>query len=252
MWVIDCLSPILSALGIDENNNTEVGRILDGITATAEAAGVEEVLLIHHMGHAAERSRGASRLLGWADVNWRIVRKRDDDNPGGDTDPDAPRFFSAYGRDVDVREGRLLFDPDTRHLTYVEGGRKTAEQDNAMSRVLVWIRDNPGASTDAVIAAVKSKGVGRNEARKAVGDAKTKGYVLTREGKGRAVRLEITPSGRATLRALSADDDEGVEAAMEDALASEVYCACGCWIEPFDLTQGYDQCRPCRIEAGAA
>lgn len=252
VWVIDCLSPILSALGIDENNNTEVGRVLDGVTATAVRGGVDEVVLVHHMGHVAERSRGASRLIGWADVNWKIVRKRDDDNQAGDGDPDAPRFFSAYGRDVDVREGRLLFDPDTRHLTYVEGGRKSAEHAAAMSRLLVWVRDNPDSSTEAVIKALTEKGVGRNDARKALDEAKTKAYVLAGETKGRAMRFQITAGGRSALRALSSETDAEVEEAARDGLVEERYCVCGGWIEPYDITVGYEICRPCRIEQEAA
>ncbi len=254
VWIIDCLSPALSALGIDENNNTEVGRILDGITATAEEAGVEEILLIHHMGHGAERSRGASRLLGWPDALWKIVRKRDEKNPAVEPEPDAPRYFSATGRDVDVKEGQLLFDPVSRHLTYAEGGRKSSEHAEALARALVWIRDNPSQSGTSVEKALTDKGMGRNAARQAIADAKTKSYVVTAHagGKGNGVRLDITPSGREALRRLSGGSSSDSFADSGDPWAGEVYCLCGGWIEPFDVTHGNDKCRPCRVEAGAA
>jgi hypothetical protein len=72
------------------------------------------------MGHSGERARGASRLRDWPDVEWRLVREKTEN---GDVDPAAPRYFSAYGRDVDVPESRLVFDPATRHLT-LEGGSR--------------------------------------------------------------------------------------------------------------------------------
>jgi hypothetical protein len=252
IWIIDCLSPVLSSLGIEENSNTEVGKFLGGLTATAEAGGVEEVLLVHHMGHGPERSRGASRLIGWADANWKIVRARDEKNPNAEPEADAPRFFAANGRDVEVREGRLLFDPATRHLTYVEGGRAKSESDQAMARLLVYVRDNPGQSSDAVVAKLQSQGVGRNDARKAVDSAKTKGYVLIAEGKGRARRLEITPMGRDNLRILSLVDEDGGDPADLMSSGVEVYCHCGCYIEPPDTDAGYTECLPCRRQRDAA
>jgi hypothetical protein len=35
--------------------------------------------------------------------------------------PDSARYFSAFGRDVDVPEGRLSFDPQTRRLSLSDG-----------------------------------------------------------------------------------------------------------------------------------
>lgn len=205
VWIIDCLSPILGAFGINENDNTEVGRILDGIATAATEAGVDEVLLIHHMGHGAERSRGASRLIDWPDVSWRLILQRDEQNPT-EVKPDAPRFFAAYGRDVDIREGRLLYDPVTRHLTYVEGGRKNTEHTQAMGRVLVYVRDNPGLSGDSLIKKLTSQGLGRNDVRKAIGECETKGYVVVKEGQRRAKLHEITGMGIDAIRQLAGLD----------------------------------------------
>ncbi len=251
VWIIDCLSPICSALGINEDKNNEVGELLDGITAAAVEAEVSEVLLIHHMGHQAERSRGASRLIGWPDVSWRIVRKRNDKNPGGEPDPDAPRYFAAEGRDVDVKEGRLLFDPATRHLTYAEGGRKASEHTEALGRVLVWIRDNPGQSGNAAEKALTGQGLGRNVVRQALADAKTKGYVVASTKRSNVVCLEVTAGGLTALRNLSGDDGDGF-GEVEDGLAGGALCilGCGCYVQPFEVVHGHDRCRACRIEAG--
>jgi hypothetical protein len=51
-------------------------------------------------------------------------------------EPDSPRFFTAFGRDVDVHEGRLNFNPHTRRLTYVAGSRRDAKTEAAMRSVV--------------------------------------------------------------------------------------------------------------------
>ena len=70
------------------------------------------------MGHSGERSRGDSRIRDWPDVEWRLVRQ--------DEEPASARYISAYGRDVDVVESALLYDPTSRHLTVVGGSRRDA------------------------------------------------------------------------------------------------------------------------------
>ncbi len=105
--ILDCLRPVLDALGLDENH--DAGRFLVAFDALLAEAGIGEAVVVHHMGHSGERARGDSRLQDWPDATWRLVREKDQ--------PDSPRYFTAYGRDVDVPEGRLEFDPDTRRLT---------------------------------------------------------------------------------------------------------------------------------------
>ena len=72
--------------------------------------------MVQHMGHG-ERSRGDSRLQDWPDAIWRLVRESEE--------PDSPRFFSAFGRDVNVAEGRINFD--NRRLTYTAGNQDDAQ-----------------------------------------------------------------------------------------------------------------------------
>jgi hypothetical protein len=112
--ILDCLRPVLDALGLDENR--EAGRFLVPFDALLYEAGISEAFLIHHMGHANERSRGDSRLQDWPDAIWRLVRENEQ--------PDSARFFSAYGRDVDVPEGRLEYNEATRRLSLTGGSRK--------------------------------------------------------------------------------------------------------------------------------
>lgn len=91
-------------------------------------AGIADAAIAHHMGHAGERARGDSRLQDWPDATWRLVRLNDE--------PDSPRYFSAYGRDVDVPNGRLDFDPDTRRLTYTDESRASTQQQADTQAVL--------------------------------------------------------------------------------------------------------------------
>ncbi|TAM69143.1 AAA family ATPase [Mycobacterium sp.] len=101
--ILDCLRPVLDALGLDENH--DAGRFLVAFDALLAESGINEALVVHHMGHSGERARGDSRLQDWPDALWRLVREKDE--------PDSPVYFTAYGRDVDIPEGYLEFDYDT-------------------------------------------------------------------------------------------------------------------------------------------
>ncbi|CAN5303299.1 hypothetical protein BH11ACT6_BH11ACT6_53400 [soil metagenome] len=130
--VLDCLRPVLDALGLDEHR--DAGRFLVAFDALLDEAGITDALLVQHMGHSNERARGDSRLQDWPDAIWRLVRENDD--------PGSPRFFSAYGRDVDVHEGRLNFDPTTRHLTYVAGSRQDSKTDAATPDIMAVLAEH--------------------------------------------------------------------------------------------------------------
>jgi len=129
--ILDCLRPVLDALGLDEHR--DAGKFLVAFDALLAQAGITDALLVHHMGHTGERARGDSRLQDWPDVTWRILRAKDD--------PDSDRFFTAYGRDVDVPEGRLEFDSSTRRLTYTDGSRKADARRSLSEDVLGEILD---------------------------------------------------------------------------------------------------------------
>lgn len=133
--VFDCLRPVLDALGLDENR--DAGRFLVAFDALLDEAGASEAALIHHMGHGAGRSRGDSRILDWPDVTWRLLRKDTDD-------PASPRYFSAFGRDVDVPEGLLAYTPDQRHLSLTVGSRQDSAAEALVNAVVVTVTAAPG------------------------------------------------------------------------------------------------------------
>jgi hypothetical protein len=130
--VLDCLRPFLDALGLDEQR--DAGRFLVAFDALLAEARIPEAAVVHHMGHAGDRARGDSRLRDWPDVEWRLVRENDQ--------PSSARYLTAYGRDVDVAEGRLELDL-WGHLKLVDGcTRKTAAVDRALATVLVVLAEH--------------------------------------------------------------------------------------------------------------
>lgn len=125
--IFDCVKPALEAMGLDENR--EMGKLLYPLTDMLTAAGVDDVLVHHHMGHQHERARGDSSALGWSDGNWKIVWEGDDNS----------RYFAtAKVRDADnlVPEGLLSWDKATNRLTYAGGNRAaTATSETLEARI---------------------------------------------------------------------------------------------------------------------
>ena len=137
--ILDCLRPVLDALGLDEHH--DAGRFLVAFDALLREAAIPDALVVHHMGHAGERSRGDSRLRDWPDVEWRLVRRHED--------PSSARFITAFGRDVDVPECQLLYDGPTRRLSVTMGTRKDAASRDALDAGTEGARREPGAVVGA-------------------------------------------------------------------------------------------------------
>lgn len=183
--VLDCLRPVLDALGLSEDK--DAGRFLVAFDALLEAAGVGEAMVVHHMGHNGERSRGDSRILDWPDATWKIV-KQDQDNPSG------PRYFSAFGRDVDVPEAGLAFDETTRHLTLTEATRKEASAEEALPAVLAALTGVNALSGRQVEEALKDSGHTRRQIHAALTLAHNRKLLVKYEGARRAIMHSLTPS----------------------------------------------------------
>ena len=134
--IFDCLRPALDALGLDENHDG--GRFLTALNELVGEAGISELLVVHHMGHGAERARGDSGMLGWGDSHWRLLFTRDAE---GRADEFGPRYFTARGRHEDVPELQLAYDIDTRHLTVSGGSRAEAANTEIDARVLEYVAE---------------------------------------------------------------------------------------------------------------
>lgn len=156
--VLDCLRPVLDANGLDEHR--DIGRFLVAFDALLHEAGIGEALVVHHMGHTNERSRGDSRIRDWPDAEWRIVRQGED--------PASPRYIAAYGRDVDIGERQLTYDPSTRRLTIGDGSRRDALTRAALEDVLAAL----AAATEPLsIRGIETACAGRGHSRRVIGAA---------------------------------------------------------------------------------
>jgi hypothetical protein len=185
--VLDCLRPALDALGLDEHK--DAGRFLVAFDALLADAGVDEALVVQHMGHTAERARGDSRLRDWPDVEWRLVRQ--------DDDPASHRYISAYGRDVNMPEARLHFELAGRRLSLGAGSRKDASAAAALEDVLS-VFDGTALSGRAIEKACEDAGVlqthGRNVIRAAVAYGIRTGAVTTERGAKNAILHHRAPA----------------------------------------------------------
>jgi hypothetical protein len=178
--ILDCLRPCLDALGLDENR--DVGKFLVAFDALLADAGILDSFIAQHMGHTNERSRGDSRLQDWPDALWRMVRE--------DDDPASPRFFTAYGRDVDVHEGRLGFDPATRRLTYANGSRRDTKTEAAAMAVIAVLaavaKDNGEPLSYRAIEGALAGEHPQKAIRAGIGAAVKNGFVTVTEGPHRS------------------------------------------------------------------
>lgn len=163
--IVDPLAALLSCHSRDEDSNTDVGPVLDAIGSMAYDAGVSEIMIVHHMGHVGERSRGASRLRDWPDAEWRLVREG---NGTAEPPPDAARFLIAEGRDVALGETRLAYNENTRRLSIAGGNRAAHEATRLHPVVLDVIERLPGATTRTVEEEVTAQGVAQAKARSAL------------------------------------------------------------------------------------
>jgi hypothetical protein len=102
-------------IGKSQNDPGEVTWLAELNRFARADANAVDVVLNAHAGWNGERSRGASALEDWADSIITLV-----------TDPDdrTIRFMRAVGRDIDVDEDRLHYDPHTRTLSLTGDGKR--------------------------------------------------------------------------------------------------------------------------------
>jgi hypothetical protein len=183
--ILDCLRPVLDALGLDEDK--EAGRLCVAFDELLAAADVAEGLVVHHMGHQGERSRGSSRLRDWPDVEWKLVRQ--------DDDPASARYFSAYGRDVDVPETALRYDLATRRLDAVGGTRQDSKARALVPAVLDVLAEADGPLTTRALVDLLLDVGPRDTVREAVALAVAGGSVRTEPGPRRSTLHRLTEPG---------------------------------------------------------
>ena len=158
--ILDCLRPVLDANGLDEHR--DAGQFLVAFDELCQQADIPDALLVHHMGHSGERSRGDSRLRDWPDVEWRLIR--------ADDEPSSPRFVTAFGRDVNIPEGEISYNPDTRHVKFLGGNRATSKAREYVHQLTEIVRKqkDPITKTQLQLVARNELGITQKVARDAL------------------------------------------------------------------------------------
>jgi hypothetical protein len=219
--ILDCLRPVFDALGLDENK--DAGRFLVAFDTLLDEAGAEEAAVIHHMGHVGERSRGDSRLLDWPDVSWRLVRDKAEE---GEVDPSAARYFSAYGRDVNVPEGLLEYEQAGRRLRLVGGSRRDTKAAEILPDLYNVLCKFPKSSKNAIEKALVPQGHTQKDVRAAVALAVRNEVVTISKGSRGADLLSISESVTkshfvSSLEARQRGSSEFVSSSIDDELNSD-------------------------------
>ena len=108
--IVDPISPVLSALGVTENDSESIRPLLDSFDQLAVEAGLKSVVITAHTGHENKtRARGSAAFGDWPTALWNMQKDGDEQ--------DSPRTFAAHGRDVNVPRSDLVFNPETRGYT---------------------------------------------------------------------------------------------------------------------------------------
>ena len=202
--IIDCLRPILDALGLDENR--QAGLFLNAVNELATEADIPSLVIVHHMGHqdgmngANNRARGDSRIQDWADVNWKLTKGKQRD---GDLAADIPRYFSANGRDVDQPQRRIMMDPTTRHLAITDESPKGTAARELEPIVLDYVDANPDQSQSEICKALQGDGRGRDSIIAALQVLVASGELIRETGARNAYRYRANPVTADKLQAVS-------------------------------------------------
>ena len=160
--------------GKSQNDVAEVTPWLARLDEVAEQSGCSELILTAHAGWDGERTRGSSALEDWPDSIVTMTR---------DEDTDA-RFIKADGRDVDVPEDRLDYDPATRRLSMTgDGNRKQVRKDGHAEQLAEAVREivamHPGINTTDLTERLRQDGehLQREDTAAAVHRAVNHGWV---------------------------------------------------------------------------
>ena len=172
--------------GKSQNDTSEVAPWLNDLDTFARSeAGSSDLFLTAHTGWEGERTRGSSALEDWPDSILTMT-----------ADGDDVRYLKALGRDVDLAETRLAYDPDSHRLSLTDqGSRKDARLAEVREKVLKYLADHPGASQRDVEDPGKGVGGRATDVRKALSLAIEQGQITRQQiGQKYAHYLADTPT----------------------------------------------------------
>jgi hypothetical protein len=185
--------------GQSQNDPGEVGAWLADLDHyTREDCGALDLFLTCHTGWVGEHARGASSLEGWADSIITMTTTKEEDVFG-------PRFIRAMGRNVELPEDRLSYEPATHRLTLAGTGsrrrvasdRKTEELRTA---VLELVGRKPDLNGTQIEEALREDGLSfqRNACRPILRSLTEKGELTSRDGKNNAKHYQLAQLAQAS------------------------------------------------------
>jgi hypothetical protein len=168
--------------GQSQNDSGEVGAWLTDLDYFARGeVGASDLVLSAHAGWNGERTRGSSALEDWADSIITLIR---------DADDDSIRFLRAMGRDVEIDEDRLSFDPTTRLLSMTGAGSRKAvakvrHLEDLVPAVVQVVKGSPGITGYKLAPALREAGHScqRGDEIKAAALAVERGLLRIESGK---------------------------------------------------------------------
>lgn len=150
------------------NDNSEVNRFLVMLDDVLDKAGVEQLVMLVHAGNDAKKIRGATALTDHPDSIWYLFN-----------DDDKNRYFSAIGRDTDIPEGLIKFDPATNQLEFTGAGKQVSKDSSAKAKILEFIQKNPGSNATLIDDAIGGTRAFKIKIRKQL---QKEGLVLSKKG----------------------------------------------------------------------
>jgi hypothetical protein len=147
LWIVDPASRAMAGMG-DGSDNKDVNLFVGWLDEIKAMAGVRDLVLNIHMGHAAAQDKSAERALGaqawsaWADALWFLTLEE----KGGV----KSRWFSADGRDVSLDKMLVSYQAEDMSVALVDVDPANHAEMELRKAVIQVIRENPGIVTRGI------------------------------------------------------------------------------------------------------
>lgn len=148
------LDPFSSIYSGDANSNTEVKAFLKEIDGFKLRSGVQHLVIAVHAGRNQGQTRGASTLDDHPDALWYLQKAEE------------KRYFKAVGRDIDVAESEIVFEPSTGEITFLEFSKKADPMRSMMVKILNYVQKHPGCNASDIESGLRGGNTYKAKARK--------------------------------------------------------------------------------------
>ncbi|WP_406527357.1 AAA family ATPase [Streptomyces sp. I8-5] len=207
LWIVDPASRALAGVG-DGNDNTDVARFVGWLDEIKLMAGVRDLVLNIHMGHAAAADKDAERAIGaqawsaWADALWFLNK-----------DKDNCRWFSADGRDVSVEKMLVSYQAEDMSVALVDVDPETQKRDMLDRKVIECITHNPGIGATRIRNEI---GGNSTEVGHVLDRLIREGVIATRPGARRKVEHYLSEDAPILTRGMGGDVQDSNSPSAED------------------------------------